>query len=76
MELERFGVRVNVIAPGFIQTDMISGLSNKKIEEIKKKLMLNRLGEAEEVAELVLFLAKGKHFFQNSVLEMDGGRII
>ena len=76
MELARFGIRVNVVAPGFIQTDMISGLSSKKIESIKKNLMMNRLGDPDEVAELVLFLAKGKHFFQNSVLETDGGKII
>lgn len=74
LELSRFGIRVNTIAPGFIQTDMISKMNEKSIKSIKDKTLLKRIGNMEEVAELVVFLATRNHYFQNSILEMDGGK--
>lgn len=75
LELSRFGIRVNAIAPGFIQTDMISDMKDESIKLVKEKTLLKRIGKAEEVAETVVFLAMGNHYFQNSILEMDGGKV-
>ena len=72
-ELAKFGIRVNVIAPGYIATDMISDFTEKQSATLKKKIQLSRFGDPREVAEMVIFLAKGNHFCQNSVITMDGG---
>lgn len=75
LELAKFGIRVNVIAPGYIDTDMISDFDEKQRGSLKKKISLNRFGTPEEVAQLITFLAKGNHFCQNAVITMDGGTI-
>lgn len=74
-EVSSFGIRVNALAPGYIETDMTSGLSEKQSMLIKRNIQLKRFGKPKEVANMVMFLAKGEHFLQNSVIEMDGGRI-
>lgn len=73
LELSKFGIRVNVLAPGYIDTDMIADFGEKQCDSLKKKISLNRFGTPEEVAQMVLFLANGNHFCQNAVLTMDGG---
>lgn len=75
LELAKFGVRVNIIAPGYIDTDMIADFGEKQFENLKKKISLSRFGTPDEVAHMVLFLANGKHFCQNSVITMDGGSV-
>ncbi|PKY47005.1 carbonyl reductase family member 4, partial [Rhizophagus irregularis] len=57
-EISRKNIRVNVIAPGFIETDMIS--SNTK-ESYKNKILMQRFGKPEEVAEAALYFAKAKY---------------
>jgi 3-oxoacyl-[acyl-carrier protein] reductase len=68
------GVRVNAIAPGFIETDMTAALP----EEVKKKMIdvipLKRTGKAEDVANAVLFFASdASSFITGQVLPVDGG---
>jgi 3-oxoacyl-[acyl-carrier protein] reductase len=68
-EVGRRGVTVNVVAPGFIKTDMTEGLS-----ELKKMIPLNRFGEPEEVAEIVGFLASDKaSYITGEVISVNGG---
>lgn len=50
-------VRVNSISPGFIKTNMLKGIPDRVLDQITAKTMLGRLGEPEEVAQVVLFLA-------------------
>lgn len=57
MELARYGVTVNCIAPGFIKTDIVKTIPEKVVVEILRTVPMNRMGEPEEVANLAAFLA-------------------
>jgi NAD(P)-dependent dehydrogenase (short-subunit alcohol dehydrogenase family) len=80
VELSRYGIRVNCIAPGFIKTNMSSLAFNKDPERKKKVLSrtpLGRLGKPEEVADAALFLVSGSaSFITGVVLPVDGGNSI
>ncbi|KAF9322385.1 reductase [Podila horticola] len=71
-ELGSRGVTVNVIAPGYIDTDMTSGISEERKKEIISRTSLGRLGQPEDVSEAALFLAQAK-FVTGQVLVVDGG---
>ena len=73
-ELGPSGIRANCIAPGVIETAMIEGLDADALDDIREKTPLCRLGSAQDVAELVLFLAgPGAAFVTGQVLTADGG---
>ncbi|MBW2220450.1 MAG: beta-ketoacyl-ACP reductase [Deltaproteobacteria bacterium] len=73
-EVGRFGVTVNAIAPGFIETRLTKNLPLKIKIMIKQFTALGRLGKPEEVADLVSFLASEKaNFITGSVINIDGG---
>ncbi|MBI4846927.1 MAG: 3-oxoacyl-[acyl-carrier-protein] reductase [Candidatus Omnitrophica bacterium] len=73
-EVAAFNVRVNVVAPGFIHTDMTSGLKEDYVKHIMPQIPLARFGEPEEVAKAVLFLATEKsNYITGQVLRVDGG---
>ncbi|VFR48432.1 3-oxoacyl-[acyl-carrier protein] reductase [plant metagenome] len=66
------GLRVNAVAPGFIQTDMMAGLSPAMTAHVVQGAALRRVGQAHEVAEAVAFLlAPG--YLQSTTLRVDGG---
>jgi len=68
------GIRVNAVAPGFIRTPLIEVLSPEEIEAVALTHPLGRLGEVEEVAELVAWLASdASSFVTGSVHNVDGG---
>ncbi|MGX7824514.1 3-oxoacyl-ACP reductase FabG [Actinokineospora sp. 24-640] len=71
-EVGRYGVRVNVVAPGFIETDMTSGLTEKVRARALETIPLRRIGEADEVADLVSYLA-GARYVTGAVVQIDGG---
>jgi len=71
-ELGSRGVRVNVIAPGFIDTDMTKGLSSDVKQGIMSKIPLQRFGTVEEVAELAWFLVNSS-YITGQVIAVDGG---
>ncbi len=67
-------IRVNAIAPGFIQTDMTDVLSDKVKEEVMKQIPMKRLGYTEEVAQVALFLASEcSSYVTGEVIRVDGG---
>ncbi|MEH6989584.1 3-oxoacyl-ACP reductase FabG [Cytobacillus firmus] len=75
-ELGRSGVRVNTIAPGYINTDMTSKFSKEHIKQTCKSISLNRFGEAEEVAKTALFLLSSESaYITGQTIIVDGGLI-
>lgn len=73
-ELGGKGIRVNAVAPGFIETEMINALSDEKKEEYLKNIPLHRFGRAEEVAAVVSMLASDEFsYITGQVITMDGG---
>lgn len=68
------GVRVNAIAPGFINSDMTSSLPEGAKVKFMENIPLKRIGEPEDVAEAALFLASdGASYITGQVLPVDGG---
>lgn len=74
-ELASRGITCNAIAPGFIETDMTAVLSDKVKEGILNAIPLKRMGGAEEVADLAVFLANAK-YITGQVIAIDGGMIM
>lgn len=73
-EVGKRGVTVNAVAPGFIDTDMVTGMDEGIRENIIKEIPLKRFGKANEVADLVAFFASEKaSYTTGSVINIDGG---
>jgi len=73
-EVGSYNIRVNAIAPGFIETDMVKGLKDNYREEQLRQIPLGRFGKAEEVAQVAEFLLSDEaKYITGQVLVMDGG---
>lgn len=73
-ELASRNVTVNAVAPGFISTDMTDVLSDKVREELLKGIPAGRIGDAEDVANLVAFLVSDQaDYITGQVISVDGG---
>jgi 3-oxoacyl-[acyl-carrier protein] reductase len=73
-EMASRGVTVNAVAPGFIATDMTAALGEELLEGIRKEIPLGRLGDPQDVADAVLYLASdAASFITGLVLTVDGG---
>ena len=71
----RFGITVNAIAPGYIDTDMVAAVPEAVLEKIVAKIPVGRLGHAEEIARGVSFLASEQGaFITGSTLSINGGQ--
>jgi len=75
-EMGRFGVRVNVVAPGLIRTPMTESMPREAFEESVAESLLGRPGEPEDVAAAVLYLCSemGRHV-TGQVIRVDGGQL-
>lgn len=67
-------IRVNVIAPGFIKTDMTRCFSEEEIEGVKREIPLERIGKTEDVANLAYMLTQNE-YITGQVIQVDGGWI-
>ncbi len=73
-ELAPRGIRVNAVSPGFIDTDMTSGLTDALRERILGQIPLARLGRSDEVAQAIAFLASdAASYITGEVLRVNGG---
>ena len=76
-ELGRFGIRVNAVAPGFIATDMVTGMPEKVLDGMKARTPLGRLGDPRDIANAYLFLASDEaSFITGETLRVDGGIVV
>ncbi|HBQ60677.1 MAG TPA: beta-ketoacyl-ACP reductase, partial [Balneolaceae bacterium] len=67
-------IRANVVAPGYILTDMTGELDEKVLEGIKAETPLGRAGDASEVADAVVFLSSDmSSYITGEVIRVDGG---
>ncbi|BDW97394.1 MULTISPECIES: acetoacetyl-CoA reductase [Thalassospira] len=74
-EVARKGITVNTIAPGYINTDMVAAVPEKVLEGIISKIPVGRLGEADEIAQAILYLCgPNSGFITGSCLSINGGQ--
>jgi 3-oxoacyl-[acyl-carrier protein] reductase len=75
-ELGPFNIHVNAVAPGLIESEVVSKTPKEKVEAIIKSSSLGRIGKPEEVAKVVLFLASDdSNYITGQTIIVDGGII-
>ena len=75
-EVASRNVTVNAVAPGYIATGMVEGLTEEQRKQILERIPMGRFGTSEDVAETILFLSsKGAGYLTGQVLTIDGGLI-
>jgi 3-oxoacyl-[acyl-carrier protein] reductase len=76
-EVARHNIRVNVVAPGFIETDMTSGLSDKTREGALRQIGMHRFGTPESIAEITSFLVSDRaEYITGQTIQVDGGLVL
>ena len=77
LELAPSGIRVNCVAPGCIETDMVRALGEETRAQLKAETPLGRLGQPEDIANLIAFLASERAgFVTGQVVTADGGFVV
>lgn len=73
-EVGRFGIRVNCLAPGLIDSDMLGAIPEKKLKAMRQNIPLRRVGHPQEVAQAAAFLVgEGSRYITGQTLVIDGG---
>jgi acetoacetyl-CoA reductase len=77
LESARKGITVNAIAPGYVKTELLAGVSEEVMKSIVGQIPVGRLGEADEVARCVVFLAADEAgWITGSTLTINGGQFM
>jgi len=73
-EIASRGITVNLVAPGFIETDMTEALPQMVKEELLKKIPMKRMGQPDDIAEIVSFLTSEKaNYITGETIHVNGG---
>lgn len=72
-ELARYGITVNAICPGFIETDMVADIPEEAQEKLLKTVPLGRFGKPEEIARAVRYLVEDGDYITGQSLDINGG---
>ena len=76
-ELGKYNIRVNAVAPGFIETDMTKNLPEKVVQLMNDKVPLRRWGKTEDIANAYIFLAsENASYISGAILNVDGGVVV
>jgi 3-oxoacyl-[acyl-carrier protein] reductase len=76
-EVANRGITVNAVAPGYVETELTGGLSENVKGRILEQIPVGRFGEAEEIAEVVAFLAgEGAAYVTGQTIAVDGGMVM
>lgn len=76
-ELASRNITVNCVAPGFIETDMTRALSPQQIDVILQSIPMGRMGQTEDVRQLIWFLSsEGARYITGQVMHVDGGMVM
>ena len=73
-ELGRKGINVNAVAPGFIRTEILDAMPEEALDKMKAKVPLQKLGNAEDIANVNAFLASDEaDYINGATISVDGG---
>jgi acetoacetyl-CoA reductase len=72
-EVARFGVTVNCVCPGFIDTDMLRGVPDHIRERLLARVPLGRFGDPDEIARGVVYLVRDGAYITGTCLDVNGG---
>ncbi len=76
-EVAGYGIRVNAVAPGYIETDMTNSLEEKRRVEAEKRIPLGRFGRVEEVSQLVsMLLSEKSSYMTGQIVAVEGGLVL
>lgn len=76
-EVAKFNVTVNAVAPGYTETDMIKGVPDAILEDLKKNIPLRRFASPEDIAKAVVFLASDDAaYMTGQTLHVNGGHLM
>ena len=73
LELAKYNITANVVAPGFTATDMLSGIPSDRLEQIKERIPMRRLAEPGEIAKAAAFLICDGDYITGQQININGG---
>jgi len=72
-ELGAYGITVNCIAPGIVKTDLIADIKEDELKQITRQIALNRIGQPQDIANVVLFLSSSlSDYISGQIIGVDG----
>ncbi len=75
-ELGKYGITVNAVAPGFVETDMTASMPEKVLEMVTARIPVGRIGQPEDIANAYLYLASDEAgFVSGATISVDGGSV-